>query len=187
MAEERVQRRLAAIMATDVVGYSRLMEQEELGTIAALKERRRTILTPLVAHYQGRIVKVMGDSVLVEFASAVNVVACAVELQKQMVVANDGLDEPRHIRLRVGINLGDIVVEGSDIYGDGVSIAARLEAIAEPGEILVSRTAYDHIKNNSKAQISDLGSKSLKNIAAPVRVYRVQQQSSALRHPAGWD
>jgi TolB-like protein/class 3 adenylate cyclase len=187
MAEERVQRRLAAILAADVVGYSRLMEQDEVGTIAALKERRRTILMPLVAHYQGRIVKVMGDGVLVEFASAVNAVACAVELQKQMAAANDGLDEPRHILLRIGINLGDVVVEGSDLYGDGVNIAARLEAIAEPGDILVSGTAYDHIKNNIKAGFSDLGSRSLKNIAAPVRVYRVQPQASAPRQPSGWE
>src|SRR5262245_25366465 len=186
MAEERTERRLAAILAADVVGYSRLMEQDELGTIAALKERRRTILTPLVAHYRGRIVKVMGDGVIVEFASAVNAVACAVELQRQMAAANDGSEEPRHILLRVGINLGDVVVEGSDLYGDGVNIAARLEAIAEPGDILVSGTAYDHIKNNIKAEISELGSKSLKNIEAPVRVYRVQSQSSASRQPTAW-
>src|SRR5262249_3705200 len=111
MAEERAQRRLAAILAADVVGYSRLMEQDEAGTLAALKERRKGILQPLVAQHQGRIIKVMGDGVLVEFASAVNAIDCAIELQKRMAVANGGVSEERHILLRVGINLGDVIVE----------------------------------------------------------------------------
>ena len=130
-----MERRLAAILAADVVGYSRLMEQDEAGTLAALKERRKNILKPLVAQHQGRIVKVMGDGVLVEFASAVNAVACAVELQKRMAAANDGIADDRHIVLRIGINLGDVVVEGGDLYGDGVIIAVRLQAMAEPGGI----------------------------------------------------
>src|SRR5215471_9428163 len=127
MAEERAQRRLAAVLAADVVGYSRLMEQDEVGTLAALKERRKGILQPLVAEHHGRIVKVMGDGVLVEFASAVNAVACAVEFQKQMTAANNGVREQQRIVLRVGINLGDVIVDGGDLYGDGVNIAARLE------------------------------------------------------------
>jgi class 3 adenylate cyclase len=125
-------RRLAAILAADVVGYSRLMEQDEAGTLAALKERRKGILEPLVAQHHGRIVKVMGDGVLVEFASAVNAVACAVALQTAMAKANDHRPEDRRIDLRIGVNLGDVVVEGGDLYGDGVIIAVRLQAMADP-------------------------------------------------------
>jgi adenylate cyclase len=174
MAEERARRRLAAILAADVVGYSRLLEQDEAGTLAMLKERRRDILNPLVAEHHGRIVKVMGDGVLVEFASAVNAVACAVELQKRMTVANDGTTEERRgIVLRVGINLGDVVVDGSDLYGDGVNIAARLEEMAEPGTVYVSQTVRDHVRNKVGLTFEDLGEQSVKNIAEPVRVYRV--------------
>ncbi|WP_042777675.1 adenylate/guanylate cyclase domain-containing protein [Sinorhizobium fredii] len=143
MAEERSQRRLAAIMAADVVGYSRLIEQNEASTLAALKERRRTILAPLVAHHHGRIVKVMGDGVLVEFGSAVNAVACAVELQHRMAEANDGLPEDRKVVLRIGINLGDVVVDGGDLYGDSVNVANRLQGIAGPGDICVAGSVYD--------------------------------------------
>jgi TolB-like protein/class 3 adenylate cyclase len=187
MAEERDPRRLAAILAADVVGYGRLMEADEAGTLAALKQRRTGVLQPLVAQHHGRIVKLMGDGVLVEFASAVNAVACAVELQKQMAAANDDVAETQRIVLRIGINLGDVIVEGSDLYGDGVNIAARLEAIAKPGDILVSGTAYDHIKNNIKVRFNDLGTQSLKNITAPVRVYRVCPQSSVTRENTGWE
>jgi len=125
MAEERAQRRLAAILAADMVGYSRLMQLDEAGTFAATKDRRSKILQPMVAKHHGRVVKVMGDGVLVEFASAVNAVACAVELQEAMDAANVDLPEDRRIMLRVGINLGDVMVEGSDLYGDGVNIAAH--------------------------------------------------------------
>src|SRR5262245_59161266 len=173
MAEERAQRRLAAILAADVVGYSRLMEVDEAGTLAALKERRKGILQPLVAEHHGRIIKVMGDGVLVEFTSAVNAVACAVELQKRMAAANDGGLEEQQIVLRVGINLGDVIVEGGDLYGDGVNIAARLETLAEPGGILISNTAYDYVRNKVKVGFDDLGTQTLKNIAEPVRAYRV--------------
>src|SRR5882724_3978526 len=168
-----MERRLAAILAADVVGYSRLMEQNEAGTLAALKERRKGILQPLVAGYGGRVVKIMGDGALVEFASAVNAVACAIELQKHMASANFSLPDDRHIVLRIGINLGDVIVEGSDLYGDGVNIAARLESTAEPGGILISGTAYDYVKNKVEAGFEDLGAQTLKNIAEPVRVYRV--------------
>src|SRR5687767_11846225 len=137
-----MERRLAAIFAADVVGYSRLMEQDEAGTLAALKERRRTIVAPLVAQHHGRIIKVMGDGVLVEFASAVDAVACAVELQRRMAEANADQPSSRTITLRIGINLGDVIVEGSDLYGEGVNIAARLEALAEPGGICVSGTVH---------------------------------------------
>ena len=153
MAEERIQRRLAAILAADVVGYSRLMEADEAGTLAALKARRKDVLDPLVAKHQGRIFKITGDGVLVEFASAVNAVQCAVDLQQGMAAANGDQPEDRHIVLRIGVNLGDVIVEGSDLYGDGVNIAARLEAIAEPGGILVSGTAYDHVRRQGQSRL----------------------------------
>ncbi len=173
MAEERTQRRLAAILAADVVGYSRLMEADEASTLAALKARRRNVLDPLVAKYNGRIFKVMGDGVLVEFGSPVEAVQCAVELQRDMAAANVGAPEGRLIVLRIGVNLGDVVVEGGDRYGDGVNIAARLEGMAQPGGIIVSQTTYDHARNKVDAGFEDLGLQSLKNIAEPVRVYRV--------------
>ena len=173
MAEQRVQRRLAAILAADVVGYSRLMEADEAATLAALKSRRRDVLVPLVAKHQGRVFKTTGDGVLVEFASAVNAVQCAVDLQQAMAAANGGQPDDHHIILRIGVNLGDVMVEGGDLYGDGVNIAARLEALAEPGRILVSGTAYDHIKSKVKVGFDDLGAQTLKNIAESVRTYRV--------------
>jgi len=174
MAEEHAQRRLAAILAADVVGYSRLMEHDEVGTLARLKARRKEVLEPLVVKHQGRIFKVTGDGVLIEFASAVNAVQCAVDLQHDMAAANRDQPEERQTVLRIGVNLGDVMVEGSDLYGDGVNIAARLESTAEPGGILVSGTAYDHIRNKMKVGFDDLGSQSLKNIAEPIRVYRVR-------------
>ena len=173
MAEERAKRRLAAILAADVVGYSRLMEVDEAATLVALKARRRDLLGPLVARHEGRIFKTTGDGVLVDFASAVNAVQCAVDLQHAMSAANSDQPEDRHIVLRIGVNLGDVMVEGSDLYGDGVNVAARLEALAEPGGILVSSTAYDHVRNKVKAGFDDLGPQTLKNIAEPVRAYRL--------------
>ena len=133
MAEERVYRRLAAILAADVVGYSRLMEQDETGTLASLKARRKEVLEPLVARHQGRIFKITGDGVLVEFGSAVNAVQCAIELQQGWPPRTAICPRLATIVLRIGVNLGDVMVEGSDLYGDGVNIAARLEGIAEPG------------------------------------------------------
>src|SRR5262245_49444497 len=146
MVEERVQRRLAAILAADVVGYSRLMEQDEAGTLAALKGRRREVLGPLIAQHQGRLIKVMGDGVLIEFASAVDAVECAIEVQRRFADANKGLPGAHSIVLRIGVNIGDVIVEGSDLYGDGVNIAARLETLAEPGSICVSRSVYDQVR-----------------------------------------
>ncbi|ASY71903.1 guanylyl cyclase [Sinorhizobium fredii USDA 205] len=181
MAEERSQRRLAAIMAADVVGYSRLIEQNEASTLAALKERRRTILAPLVAHHHGRIVKVMGDGVLVEFGSAVNAVACAVELQHRMAEANDGLPEDRKVVLRIGINLGDVVVDGGDLYGDGVNVANRLQGIAGPGDICVAGSVYDQVKRKLDFGFDELGLQTVKNIAEPVLVYRVWSSSSTMQ------
>jgi TolB-like protein/Tfp pilus assembly protein PilF len=173
LAEERVQRRLAAILAADVVGYSRLMGKDESGTLAALKARRNEVLEPLVSRNRGRIFKVTGDGILVEFGSAVNALECAIELQRGMAAANSDLPETHHIVLRIGVNLGDVMVEGSDLYGDGVNIAARLEGIAEPGGILLSGTAFEYVRNKVDAGFEDLGNQTLKNITEPVRVYRV--------------
>jgi len=168
-----VERKLAAILAADVVDYSRLMERDEAGTLNALKARLKDVVQPLVAKHQGRIFKVTGDGVLVEFGSAVNAVQCAVELQHGMAAANGDLPEVHRIVLRIGINLSDVMVEGGDRYGEGVNVAARLEGIAEPGGILVSGTTYDHAKNKVSAGFEDIGAKTLKNIADPVRVYRI--------------
>src|SRR5262245_6269874 len=176
-------RRLAAILAADVVGYGRLLEQDEAATLAALKARRRDTLNPLVAEHHGRIVKVMGDGVLVEFGSAVNAVACAVELQKRMAVAADTVGEDRRIALRIGINLGDVVVEGGDLYGDGVIVAVRLQGIAEPGEICVSGGVHDQVGNKLPLPFEDLGQCEVKNIAKPVQVFRVQtDHKTIVRH-----
>ena len=132
MVENTVQRRLAAILVADVVGYSRLMSYDETGTLKALNERRKSILGPVVEAHGGRIVKLMGDGVLVEFASAIRAVEAALDLQGKFAASNEGRPEDRWIQLRIGINLGDVIGEGSDIFGDGVNIAARLEALAEP-------------------------------------------------------
>lgn len=185
-----MERRLAAILAADVVGYSRLMETDEAGTLSALTSRRRTILRPLVAEHRGRIVKLMGDGVLLEFASAVNAVRFAVDLQNRMDEANVDLAEDRRILLRIGINLGDVMVEDGDLYGEGVNIAARLEAIASPGGIWLSQTVVNHVYNKVELEFEDLGQQTVKNIAQPVRVYRVAgigAPAGATPPPAGSD
>ncbi|HEY3147906.1 MAG TPA: adenylate/guanylate cyclase domain-containing protein [Dongiaceae bacterium] len=173
MAEERIQRRLVAILAADVVGYSRLMEQDEAGTLAVLKSRRRNVVGPLIAQHEGRIFKTTGDGVLVQFGSAVNAVQCAMDVQRAMAAAAESQPADRRIVLRVGINLGDVIAEGSDLYGDGVNIAARLEGISEPGGILLSGAAYEQVKNKIELRCDDLGPQNLKNIAEPVRAYRI--------------
>jgi TolB-like protein/Tfp pilus assembly protein PilF len=173
MAEERVQRRLVAILAADVVGYSRMMGEDEAGTLDALRARRTQILEPLVDKHQGRVFKWTGDGALVQFGSAVNAAACAIELQQAMASANTVQPENRRIVLRIGINLGDVIVEGDDLFGDGINIAARLEGIAEPGCILVSGAAYEQIKNKMPVVFDDLGLRTLRNIQDQVRAYRV--------------
>ena len=183
MAEIRAQRRLAAILAADVVGYSRLMEHDEAGTLAALKARRREVLAPLVVQHNGRVVKVMGDGVLVEFGSAVDAVQCAVELQKGFAGANQGVAETSRIVLRIGINLGDVIVEGSDLYGDGVNVAARLEGLAEPGGIYISGSVYDQVKRKLSFSFDELGTHVVKNIAEPVQVYRVRMGDREAAQP----
>jgi adenylate cyclase len=150
-----------------------MMQADEAGTLAALKSRRTEILQPLVSKHHGRVIKVMGDGVLVEFASAVSAVQCAIELQQAMTASNHELSEDRQIMPRIGINLGDVMVEGSDLYGDGVNIAARLEALAEPGKVFISGKVRQEVANKLKLSFDDLGEQSLKNVAETVRVYRV--------------
>ena len=173
MAPDRVRRRLAAVMALDVVGYSRLMGKDEAGTLAALIELRKTIVEPAVSGHNGRIAKLMGDGALIEFASAVDAVECAIAIQNASAARNAKLSDDKAIRLRIGINLSDIIVEHGDIYGDGVNVAARLEAIAEPGGICVSGIVFDQVAGKLDTGFEDLGLQEVKNIANPVRVYRV--------------
>jgi adenylate cyclase len=168
-----LERRLAAVLVADVVGYSRLMGEDETGTLARLKVCRHDVIDPATAHFHGHIIKLMGDGALIEFASVVDAVECAAAIQRAMVAHDPEASDARRIRLRIGINLGDVIVDGDDIYGDGVNIAARLEAIAEPGGICVSGTAFDHAVHKTGVGFENLGELHLKNIADPVRAYRV--------------
>jgi adenylate cyclase len=170
---EKVERRLAAILSADVVGYSNLMEADEAGTLARLKAHRSELFDPITKENGGRIVKLMGDGALVEFASVVGAVRCAVEVQRGMSVRNAGLTESERITLRIGVNLGDVIIEGEDIYGEGVNIAARLQGLAAPGGVSVSGKVYDEVGGKVDAVFEDLGEKSVKNIAQPIRVYAV--------------
>ncbi len=167
-----MERRLAAILAADVVGYSRLMGEDEAGTLARLKSLRRELVQPKIAGSRGRIVKLMGDGLLAEFPSVVEAVQCAVDIQQDMASREADLPAERRIRLRVGVNLGDIIVEGSDIYGDGVNVAARLEGLAEPGGICISGKVYEEVGSKLPTAFEDLGEQEVKNIRKPVRVYR---------------
>jgi adenylate cyclase len=173
MAEERVERRLAAILAGDVAGYSRLMGVDEEGTLAALKRHRRELVDPKIKEHRGRIVKLTGDGILVEFASVVDAVRCAVEIQRGMAERNVEVPAERRIEYRIGINLGDIIIDDKDIYGDGVNIAARLEALAEPGGICVSRVVRDQVRDKLDFSFADMGEQHVKNIARPVRTHRI--------------
>jgi adenylate cyclase len=166
-------RKLAAILVADVAGYSRLMSQDEAGTLEALGEHRRELIDPAIAGHNGRLVKLMGDGLLVEFASVVDAVTCAVAIQRGMAGRNENVPPDRRIEFRIGINLGDVIVEGADLYGDGVNIAARLEGLAEPGGICLSRQAFDQVEGKLDLGFTDLGEHMVKNIARPIRVYRV--------------
>jgi adenylate cyclase len=173
LANERVERRLTAILAADVAGYSRLMGADEEGTLARLKAHRRELTDPKIAEHRGRIVKTTGDGLLAEFASVVDAVRCAVEIQDEMSKRNADVPPERRIEFRVGINLGDIIIDESDIFGDGVNVAARLEALAEPGGICVSRMVRDQVRDKLASSFEDMGEQQVKNIARPVRAYRV--------------
>jgi adenylate cyclase len=178
MAEERLKRRLAAILSADVVGYSRLMGIDEAGTLSRLNALRRDLIDPTIAAHSGRVVKLMGDGALVEFASAVDAVTCAIEIQRQL--RERAGDEADPIQFRIGINVGDIIIEGDDILGDGVNIAARIEGIAESGGISISEDAWRQVQGKVAAKFVDSGEQSLKNIERPVHVYRLDLAQMAV-------
>ena len=184
MAEERVQRRFAAILAADVVGYSRLVGEDETGTLTALKELRATLIDPTIADYTGRLVKLMGDGALVEFASAIDAVECAINIQRELSRRNAEIPDNETIALRIGVNVGDVIIDGDDIYGDGVNVAARLEGLADPGGICISGMVFDYVKGKLDAGFEDLGPQQFKNIAELVRTYRVTATSLTNEAPS---
>ena len=177
MAEARVERRLAAVLAADVAGYSRLMGADEEGTLAALKAHQRELLDPKIAEFRGRIVKTTGDGLLIEFGSVVDATRCAMDIQRGMTERNVSVPPDKRLEFRIGINVGDVIVEDNDIFGDGVNVAARLEGIADPGGIVISASAHDAVINRLTAQFRDLGALSLKNIERPVRAFQVMFES----------
>jgi adenylate cyclase len=178
MAEERVERRLTAIIAADVAGYSRLMGADEEGTLAQMKAHRRALVDPKIEEHRGRIVKTTGDGLLVEFASVVDAVRCAVDVQRGMLARNAEIAKDKKIEFRMGVNVGDIIIDGGDIFGEGVNVAARLEGLAEPGGICVSGRVQEDVRGKLDIAFADEGEQQLKNIAWPVRVYRVQLSSA---------
>ncbi len=177
MEREQVNRRMAAILAADVAGYSRLMGADEEGTLARLKAHRRELVDPKIAEHHGRIVKTTGDGMLVEFASVVDAVRCAVDIQQGIVKRNANVPPDRRIEFRVGINLGDVIIDGGDIHGDGVNVAARLEGLAEPNGICVSRVVRDQVRDKLRLAFEDMGELQVKNITRPVRVFRIAAPS----------
>ena len=177
-------RRLAAILAADVVGYTRLMGEDEAGTLRRLTDLRQQVVEPLIAEHQGRIVKLIGDGLLVEFASVVGAVKCAVAWQERVTAHESAGDERARLKFRIGINLGDVIIEGEDIYGDGVNLAARLEPLAEPGGICVSSGVYDQVRNKTDHAFRDIGPQNLKNIAQPVHAYALEPGESPPEGPA---
>ena len=181
MAQERIIRRLAAIVGADVVGYSRLMGIDEEGTLAALKASRRELIDPKIAEHQGRIVKTTGDGAFVEFASVVDAVRCALDIQRAIAARNADMPDDRRIEFRIGINVGDIIIDENDIYGDGVNIAARIEPLAEPGAVCLSENAYQQIKGKLSFNVTDMGEQQLKNIAQPIRIYHVRPDGGPIR------
>ena len=177
MTGARVERRFAAILAADVAGYSRLMGADEVGTLAALRTLRREIVNPAITEHNGRIVKTTGDGMLVEFASAVDAVSCAMAVQSE-IAERDDVAVPR-ITFRVGINIGDIIIDGDDIFGDGVNIAARVENECEPGGVYLSCNAFEQVRGKTSFAIDDLGERSLKNIDRPVRLYAARPATTS--------
>ncbi len=184
MGAEPVQRRLAAILAGDVAGYSRLMGADEVGTLAALRAHRAEAIDPKLARHNGRVVKTTGDGILIEFPSVVDAVQCAVEIQDDMRTRNAGIAPEKRIEFRIGINVGDVIIEGGDVFGDGVNIAARLEQLAEPGGICISRAAYEQVRDKLAFKFQDCGQQTVKNIARPIRVYRFAADGVAVAPPA---
>ena len=174
VAEERVQRRLAAILAADVAGYSRLMGEDEEGTLAALTAHLTEHIEPCIAEHRGRVFKTTGDGLLAEFASVVDAVRCAVAFQEGMAKRSADTPEDRRIQFRIGVNLGDVIVQDDDVFGDGVNVAARLEGLAEPGDLVVSRMVVEAVGTKLDLGFDDLGPQEVKNIAEPVRAYRLR-------------
>ncbi len=174
MVREKIDRRLAAILSADVVGYSRLMGVDEAGTLGVLQTHRAELIDPTIAEYRGRIVKLMGDGILVEFTSAIDAVECAVAVQHGMAVRNASVPDDRRITFRIGVNLGDVIIESDDIYGDGVNVAARLQELAEPGGVYISGMVFEQVDGKIDQQFADMGNQQIKNIAKPVRVYRAR-------------
>src|SRR5437867_7216234 len=172
-----MERKLTAILNADVKGYSRLMGEDEEATIRTLTAYRR-VMTTLIQQHRGRVVDSPGDNLLAEFASVVDAVRCAVEIQRELKVRNAELPDQRKMEFRIGINLGDVVVEGERLYGDGVNIAARLESLAEPGGICISGTVYEHVENKLALSYESLGEQLVKNIAKPVRVWRIRGEEA---------
>jgi adenylate cyclase len=178
MNEERAKRKLSGILSADAVGYSRLMQEDEAATIRALEDSK-SLMRKLIEQFKGIVVDAPGDNLLAEFSSVVDATECAVKIQQELKTKNAELSDNRKMPFRIGVNLGDVVEEADRIYGDGVNIAARLEGLAEPGGICISRTAYDHVKNKLGVGYEYLGEHSVKNIAEPVRVYRVLMEPEA--------
>jgi len=187
-----MERRLAAILAADVVGYSRLMEQDETGTLATLNAHREDVINPAITEHKGRVVKLMGDGILVEFPSVVEAVQCAVQVQAGLAKKNANVPEELRMEWRIGINVGDVIVEGDDIYGDGINVASRLEGLAEPGGICISSNVFTQVKNKVDLGFESLGEQKIKNIAEPVLVFRVELSPGATirrsegRQPTRW-
>ena len=181
MVREGVERRLTTILAADVVGYSRLMAADEAGTFASLKALRRELFEPKTAEYHGRVVKLMGDGTLMEFGSVVDAVTFAVDLQRAVALRNADVPEDQRITYRIGINIGDVIIEGDDIYGDGVNVAARLEGLAKPGGICISGKVHEEVRNKLPTTFEDMGEQQVKNISEPIRVYRVASDALAVQ------
>ncbi len=181
MATEHLERRLAAVLAADVAGYSRLMGADEEGTLTRLKSVRKSLVDPAIASHRGRIVKTTGDGLLAEFASAVDATRCAVQVQREIAEQNASVPQDQRIEFRIGLNVGDIIFDDGDIYGDGVNIAARVETIASPGAICLSENAYQQIKGKLVLEVDDLGEHELKNIAQPIRIYAVRSKNACAR------
>ena len=179
MSEARVERRLAAILAADVAGYSRLMAADEEGTLARLKAHQTDLLFPKIAEHRGRVVKTTGDGLLAEFASALDAVRYAAEVQRTMIQRNAAVPQEQRIVFRIGINVGDVILDGGDIYGDGVNVAARIEGIAEPGGVYVTGSVHEQVRDRLELAFEDMGEHTLKNIPRPVRVYRIAQGGAA--------
>ena len=180
-SQSDIERRLTAILAADVVGYSRLMSANEAGTIAALKTTRKELVDPKISEHKGRIVKLTGDGILVEFPSVVSAVACAADIQRGVRGRNANMAPEMRIEFRIGVNVGDVIVEGEDILGDGVNVAARLESIAPAGGIEVSESVRDHVGKRLDLVFEDMGDRRLKNIDRPIRVYSISLDTPSSR------